>query len=106
MKNWKPVAVLLLVTALTTALAVRTLWPKVVTEKSVPQIVTRYDTVPSVPRWYADSVRYWKKRKYTTGTVNLGFSETIVDTQYIPVNAPPETRPDVWPLLNYSGGAK
>lgn len=106
MKNWKLIAVLMLVVAVTTALAVRTLWPKTVTVKSIPQIVTRYDTVPSVPEWYKDSVKYWKKRKYTTDTVNLEFTNTVVDTQYIPVNAPPEDRPDVWPLLSYHGGSK
>lgn len=106
MTNWKPVAVLLTVTAMTTALAVRTLWPKVVTEKSVPQIVTRHDTVRSLPEWYEDSVRYWKKRKYTTDTLNLTFTETIVDTQYIPVNSPPERRPNIWPMLTYRGSGK
>lgn len=106
MKNWKPVAVLLLVTALTTALAVRTLWPKVVTEQSVPQIVTKYDTVTELPAWYADSVRHWKRRKYTTDTLNLYHSNTVVDTEYVPVNAAPEDRPDVWPLISYHSGSK
>jgi len=106
MKNWKLVAILLLVTIVTTGLAVRTLWPKVVTKRAIPQIVTRYDTVTQLPAWYADSVRTWKKRKYTTDTVNLYFTNTVVDTQYVPVNAPPEDRPDVWPLLYYHGGAK
>lgn len=106
MKNWKPIAVLMLVVIATTALAVRTLWPKTVTVKSVPRIVTVYDTVNTVPGWYADSVRYWKKRKYTTDTLNLYFTNTVVDTQYVPVNSPPEDRPDVWPLLSYHGGSK
>lgn len=106
MKNWKPVAVLMAVIIIVTVIAVRTFWPKVVTEKSVPQIVTEYDTVRSVPTWYADSVRYWKKRKYTTDTLNLYFTNTVVDTQYVPVNSPPEDRPDVWPLLSYHGGSK
>jgi hypothetical protein len=104
--NWKPVAILLAVTAMTTGLAVRTLWPKVVTVKSVPRIVTHYDTVHAVPKWYQDSVRVWKRRKYTTDTVNLVYSNTVVDTQYVPVNAPPEDRPDVWPLLSYHSSGK
>lgn len=106
MKNWKLVAVLMLVVIVTTVIAVRTLWPKVVTEKSVPQIVTRYDTLRSVPSWYADSVHYWKKRKYTTDTLNLYWTNTVMDTQYVPVNFPPEDRPDVWPLLSYHGSDK
>lgn len=98
---------LVAVTALTTGFAVRTWLPRTVKlEHTVPKIVTEYDTVHTLPAWYKDSVRYWKKRKYTTDTLNLYFTTTIVDTQEVPVNAPPETRPDVWPLLNYSGGAK
>ena len=106
MTNWKPVAVLLAVTIVTTALAVRTLWPKVVTEKSVPQIVTEYDTVDALPKWYEDSVRIWKRRKATTDTIELYYTNTVVDTQYIPVNSPPENRPELWPVLSYHGSAK
>lgn len=106
MKNWKAVAILLLVTIVTTVVAVRTLWPRVVTKPSIPSIVTRYDTVHSLPQWFQDSVRQWKKRKYTTDTVNLYYTNTVVDTQYVPVNLPPEARPDTWPLLSYHGGSK
>lgn len=106
MKNWKPVAVLLLVTIATTVLAVRTLWPKVVTEKAVPRIVTIHDTVNTLPEWYEDSLRIWKRRKATTDTVELYYTNTVVDTQYIPVNLPPEERPQLWPVLSYHGTAK
>jgi hypothetical protein len=99
--------ILIAVTALTTGFAVRTWLPRTVKlEHTVPKIVTVYDTVPTLPVWYKDSLRHWKERKSTTDTVSLYFTTTLVDTQFVPVNAPPENRPDVWPLLDYHGGSK
>lgn len=98
---------LVLVTMLGTGFAVRELFPRTIKGPTpIPRIVTHYDTVKTLPTWYKDSVRVWKIRKHTTDTVNLVTEHTTVDTQFIPVNAPPEDRPDVWPLLSYHGGTK
>jgi hypothetical protein len=70
----------------------------------VPTIVTRYDTVSVTPKWYEDSVKYWKKRKWTTDTVNVTLSETVIDTQYVPIDGGPAVRPDWYPLLNLNSG--
>lgn len=104
MKRLPLVAALVVITAILAVWATRELWPRKVVEQSVPRIVTRYDTVPTLPEWYTDSVRHWKKRKYTTDTVPLVLTETVVDTEYVPVTRPPEERPNIWPLLRYSGG--
>lgn len=69
---------------------------------SIPTIITKHDTVHTVR---LDTI--WKLHtKHTTDTVNLVITNTIVDTQVINVNAPPEERRNVWPLLAYHGGAK
>ena len=77
--------------------------PKVIVESGVPYIVTKHDTVHTLPDWYKDSVRIWKQRATTTDTFNLVITNTIIDTEYVPVNAPPEHRPNLWPLLEYHG---
>jgi len=73
-------------------------------KKEVPKIVTQHDTVEKTPKWLDDSVKKWKKKVYTTDTVPLVITNTIVDTEYVPVNSPPEQRPDIWPVLSINGG--
>lgn len=73
---------------------------------SIPTIITKFDTVRTVQ---FDTI--WKKvihtvKTHTTDTVNLVISNTIVDTQFINVDAPPEERKNVWPVLSYHGGTK
>lgn len=72
----------------------------------VPQIVTRYDTVSSLPKWYQDSVDYWKKRKHTTDTVNVVVSQTVYDTAYINVGHDSMPAQPLWPLVRYDGTSK
>ena len=79
---------------------------RVVNKVEIPKIETVYDTVDRLPKWYKDSVDHWKRRKATTDTVPLVFTNTIVDTEYVPVNAPPENRPDLCPVLSYHGGTR
>lgn len=68
----------------------------------IPTIITKHDTVRTVR---LDTL--WKtKTKHTTDTVNLVITKTLVDTQVINVNAPPEERRNVWPVLAYHGGTK
>jgi hypothetical protein len=98
----------LILVGLTALLAIilwRWLFPPKVGERPIPTIITKYDTVTALPKWFADSMKRWKKTTvvHTTDTVNLVVSQTIVDTQFIPVDAPPEERPNVWPLLSYHG---
>lgn len=96
------IAIITLVVFFTT----REFFPKVVEKQAVPVIRTVYDTVPTLPEWYADSLPLWKKRKHTTDTLEVVIRETVVDTQYIPVNAPPDERPNLWPVLSYRGGSR
>lgn len=95
---------LVIVTFALAFLIVRQWFPRTIVETSVPHIVTKYDTVTTLPRWFQDSLRIWKSRKPTTDTVNLVVTQTVVDTEYVPVNNPPEERPNVWPVLSYHGG--
>ena len=98
---------LVIVTALTTAFAVREFLPRTLREtKTIPVIVPKYDTVETLPKWYKDSVRYWKKRTHTTDTIPLLISSTIVAAAPINISATPSERPDIWPLLDYSGGTR
>lgn len=70
----------------------------------IPTIVTRYDTVETLPKWWEDSVKKWKKKVYVTDTVNLLATHVVVDTQYVPVDAPAEQRPDIHPLMYLNAG--
>jgi hypothetical protein len=72
-------------------------------EKIIPQIVTQYDTVEKRPEWLADSIKKWKKVKFLSDTHTIVIHQTIVDTQYVPVDAPPDQRPNIWPVLTYHG---
>lgn len=76
-------------------------FPSPIPPPNIPIIVTKTDTVHSVPSWLDDSIKVWKKIKYITDTFNLTKIVTVVDTQLIPVNAPPELRPKLNPLLSY-----
>jgi len=103
----KSALVLILVTAITSVLLAREFFPrKVVDRVQIPVIVPKYDTVETLPKWYSDSVAYWKKKKHTTDTVPILISNTIVGAAPINVIATPEERPDLWPVLDYSGGFK
>ena len=98
--------VLAVTVAVTMFFVTREFFPRHIKETNViPHIVTQYDTVERLPRWYADSVRQWKRRKATTDTVTLYVSSTVVDTQYYPVEAPVADRPPLWPVLSYHGTA-
>ncbi len=78
--------------------------PRTKTDKQiVPKIVTEYDTVEVVPKWLADSAKVWKKR--AKPTINV-ISETVVDTEFVPVGRPPEERPNIWPLMSVHGARK
>lgn len=99
--------ILAIIVVLGVGFGVRELFPKKIHDPPpIPRIVTHYDTIPALPKWYEDSVRYWKKRKYTTDTVNLLIAGTLVNQPVIPVNKPPEERPNLWPLLRYSGHSR
>lgn len=96
--------VLTIVTSVAVFFATRELFPRSVVNKvEIPVIVPQYDTVEALPRWFDDSVKQWKKRKHTTDTVPILVERVVVDTQYFPVNAPPENRPNLWPVLSYHG---
>jgi hypothetical protein len=71
------------------------------TDRVVPKIVTVFDTVEKRPEWLDDSIKTWKKR--SKPTVNV-ITETVIDTEFVPVNAPAEERPNIWPLLSLHGG--
>lgn len=79
--------------------------PKVIVKSGVPYIVTKHDTVETLPSWYTDSIKIWKSRPASTDTFTLTITNTIVDTEYVPVNAPPENRPNLWPVLQFHGTA-
>lgn len=79
--------------------------PEKVYLSSVPYIVTKHDTTETLPSWYADSVKIWKSRPASTDTFTLVVTNTVVDTEFIPVNAPATERPNLWPVLQYHGGA-
>lgn len=92
-----------------TALVVRTWWPKTIHNVSlVPTIVTQHDTVKVVPKWFQDSVKIWSKRRHTTDTLTLTTNVTVIDTLVVvvPVNQPPEQRPNLWPIISYHGGSQ
>lgn len=97
---------LVLLTAIVSVLLYRTLFPPKPIPPVIPNIITRYDTVNVLPKWFKDSVKVWSKGKHTTDTVNLTVSQTIVDTEYVNVTSPPEERADLWPVLSYRGSAK
>lgn len=78
--------------------------PKKVYLSSVPHIVTKHDTVKVLPEWFADSLKTWKSRSASTDTFTLVVTNTVVDTEFVPVNAPASERPNLWPLLSYHGG--
>ena len=103
----KSTIVLVLITAIASVLLAREFFPRRVVDRvQIPVIVPRYDTVETLPKWYADSLAYWKKRKHTTDTVPLLVSNTIVAGAPINVIATPEERPDLWPVLDFSGGTR
>ncbi len=98
---------LVVLTMLSTIFLVRECFPRTIKgPTTIPRIITRYDTVESLPKWYGDSVKAWKKRKFTTDTVTLVAQLTTVTSQVIPVDSSPEKRPDIWPLLSYHGSVK
>lgn len=98
---------LVVITFLTTAFAVREFFPRTVKETTtIPVIVPKYDTVETLPKWYKDSVEHWKKRKHTTDTLPVLVTSTVVASAPINVIASPEQRPDIWPVLDFSGGTR
>jgi hypothetical protein len=100
---------LVLMVAVVTALAVRTWLPRrIPSPPQVPHIITRTDTVRALPSWFQDSVKVWSKRRHTTDTVTLTTNVLVVDTLVVrvPVNLPPEQRPNRWPIQSYHGGAR
>jgi len=72
--------------------------------KVVPKIITVYDTVDKEPKWLTDSIKKWRKRVHTTDTVNLTPTVITLRDVHIPVNAPAEERPNIWPVLSVNGG--
>lgn len=76
------------------------------TVRVVPQIITRYDTVPVTPQWLLDSLKKLADRKPTRDTTEIVIEHTIIDTEYVNVGADPEQRPNIWPLLTYQGGTE
>ena len=104
-------AFIVFLSALIGAVVARSCFPVTIVEPSIPNIVTKFDTVETLPAWFADSTEIWKRRGFTTDTINLIVSETVVDTQFIPVTqgctaAAVEARPHLWPLLTYRGGTR
>ena len=100
---------LVLLVAGVTALAVRMWWPRTIHNREVvPTIVTRHDTVKIVPQWFKDSVKVWSKRRHTTDTLILTTTVTLIDTVTVrvPVNLPPEERPNLWPITLVRAGTR
>lgn len=83
------------------------IFPPKEVEHVIPHIQTVHDTVEKLPKWYADSVKVWKRRKSTTDTVQLYVTNTIVRHDTIPYYVNPDTalRPAIWPILSYHGGS-
>jgi hypothetical protein len=73
-------------------------------EKTIPKIVTQYDTVEKTPEWLTDSLEIWRKQEFTTDKTNLIIENIIIRDVRIPVNSPPEQRPNIWPVLSINGG--
>lgn len=95
---------LITVVGVTASLLTREFFPRRVVDKvQIPVIVPKYDTVKTLPDWFEDSLKIWKRRKHTTDTIPILVERTIVDTQWFPVNNPPEDRPNLWPVLQYRG---
>ena len=78
--------------------------------KIVPNIITKFDTVRTTPKWYDDSVKYWKKRKFTTDTVNIYVENIVVrdtgSTRFVNVGPDTTDRPSIWPITSYHGGTR
>jgi len=104
--DFKATLALIAVTALTTGFATREFLPRTITKPAVPIIITQYDTVKTVPEWFKDSVRIWKRRKATTDTLNLVHSVTHVDTEYVRIPCDTAQRSQIRPVLSYHGGTK
>lgn len=101
---------IVVLTFVLTLFFVRAFFPrtKIITN-TVPQIVTRYDTVESLPKWYADSLKKWKKTIHTTDTVNIYVTNTIVrtlrDTMFVNVGPDTTQRSKIWPIIAYHSGS-
>lgn len=101
--------VLVTLTAALTGFLVWEFIPRKPDTITIPVIKTVYDTVKVVPTWLNDSMRIWKSRKATTDTVELVISETIIDTQFLPITVGCDSsaiaaRPKKWPILSYNSG--
>lgn len=81
-----------------------TFWAPKPAPKTIPTIVTRYDTVTVAPKWLQDSISAWKKRKSTTDTVNIVISNTVIQSDTVYVGADSTLRPRIWPVLEYHSG--
>lgn len=72
----------------------------------IPKIVTHFDTVEVTPAWLVDSERAWKKKKYTTDTVNIVLTNTIIKHDSIYLGPDTSLRSHLYPLLEYHGGVR
>ena len=75
-------------------------------ERIVPNIVTRYDTVKTTPKWLLDSLKKLQKRAATRDTTEIIVENTLIDTVFVPVPADTAARPPIWPLIGYAGSVR
>lgn len=71
----------------------------------IPNVVTHYDTVRALPKWFEDSLKNWKKLSKPIETV-----VTSVVVESFPVYVPNEQAeapiPEIYPILRYHGGSQ
>lgn len=79
---------------------------KIDADPVIPTIETKYDTVRSVPEWFEDSLNYWRNRKPTRDTTEIVITNTVIDTVLVDIPCEAEKRPQLWPVLAYTGGSE
>lgn len=83
----------------------RNKFPKTIEKQSIPIIITKVDTVQTIPKWLIDSLSRLSKTTATTDTVQLWETRTIIktdtlrDTIFIDVKAG-----NIQPILTLTTG--
>lgn len=77
-------------------------------ESTIPQIITRIDTLEKLPEWLDDSLKRWRKRVHTTDTVNLVTERVVIrtDTAFIRIPCDTAERSRLQPVVSYFGGSR
>lgn len=87
-------------------------FPRIKTiEKTIPTIITKHDTVSESPKWLEDSIKIWKKKIYTSDTIPIYHTITVIDTNWVQVLDSSDIKsrvrigravvPDAYPVLEY-----